>query len=628
MSGASSGAPVVFGERSVSIVSAVGVVPLMGAAALAAGVLAGNINAAPAPGAARMALSDASRTAADANTHLLLRLEAQRRMRTVGAPTADPAVRLALRERRQPITLFGEGPPERRARLQLLMAEADVVASVAAQGIGAVVAAATAAAGGDGAAKAAFLKLAHFSATATATAASAAALAASAPPKAELFYTPASDDLVEARRVIAADSFERAAKRLEMERQRGSEANWGVQATCVVGASVGTTSASASATSSAHHRDASAARSQASLVADERPLSTIAIASDGSLVAVGSWGPLVRLIDAGSARVVATLRGHGDRVCSLAWAPGAGVGRLHMEGQAVCRSLPIADEPPAGATHALLASASSDGTAKLWRLSIDAVREGGASASASASASSLHFTPTATLSGHAGRLACIAWHPTGRYVGTTGFDRTWRLWDVERSSEIMLQEGHAKEAYAIAFHTDGALVATGDLGGLGLVWDLRSGKSIFLLRGHAKALLSLDWSPNGRLIASASEDGTSCVWDIRQQRLVYAIPAHTAIVSKVRFEQTSGDIFATASFDGSSKLWSSLDFSPLRTLPGEAKVTGLDIFNTRQGKGLAIVTANYDRSVKIWAADVVLSQGDGGAGGGGGGGGEGMVLES
>lgn len=65
------------------------------------------------------------------------------------------------------------------------------------------------------------------------------------------------------------------------------------------------------------------------------------------------------------------------------------------------------------------------------------------------------------MKGHAGRVSRIAFHPSGRYLGSAGFDGTWRLWDVETTTELLLQEGHAKEVYTIAFQCDGSLAATG-----------------------------------------------------------------------------------------------------------------------------------------------------------------------
>lgn len=70
--------------------------------------------------------------------------------------------------------------------------------------------------------------------------------------------------------------------------------------------------------------------------------------------------------------------------------------------------------------------------------------------------------PLQTLTGHSARVCRIAFHPSGKYLGSASYDGTWRLWDAERGGEeLLLQEGHSKEVYAIAFQDDGALVCTG-----------------------------------------------------------------------------------------------------------------------------------------------------------------------
>ena len=76
------------------------------------------------------------------------------------------------------------------------------------------------------------------------------------------------------------------------------------------------------------------------------------------------------------------------------------------------------------------------------------------------------------------RLCKVAFHPSGRFVGTTSFDHTFRLWDIESGgTEILLQDGHWKEVYGIGFHTDGSLCSTSDFASVVQVWDLRTGKS-------------------------------------------------------------------------------------------------------------------------------------------------------
>ncbi len=59
------------------------------------------------------------------------------------------------------------------------------------------------------------------------------------------------------------------------------------------------------------------------------------------------------------------------------------------------------------------------------------------------------------------RVSRAIFHPSGRFIGTSSFDTTWRLWDAETQQEILLQEGHSRQLYGIAFQCDGSLVATG-----------------------------------------------------------------------------------------------------------------------------------------------------------------------
>lgn len=69
--------------------------------------------------------------------------------------------------------------------------------------------------------------------------------------------------------------------------------------------------------------------------------------------------------------------------------------------------------------------------------------------------------PTSIMKGHQSRVCRVAFHPSGDYVASASFDTTWRLWDVETSKELLLQEGHSKEVYTVEFQDDGALVASG-----------------------------------------------------------------------------------------------------------------------------------------------------------------------
>lgn len=69
--------------------------------------------------------------------------------------------------------------------------------------------------------------------------------------------------------------------------------------------------------------------------------------------------------------------------------------------------------------------------------------------------------PLAVLQGHKARVVRVCFHPTGNYVVSASFDGTWRLWDVNTCTELLLQSGHSKEVFAVACQVDGSLVASG-----------------------------------------------------------------------------------------------------------------------------------------------------------------------
>lgn len=360
-------------------------------------------------------------------------------------------------------------------------------------------------------------------------------------PPLQLFYTEGSAELLEARKQILRYSLRRSWTRIERAKRKRNDPDEDEDAEIdEVLKSMEETSLDCSE------------------IGDGRPLSSCSFSPDASLLATSSWTGVAKLWSMPDVQHLATFKGyHTERVTDVVIHPGA------------CKS------QDAGAGN--VATASADRTAILW---------------------SLEGKKLQSYEGHLDRLARIAFHPSGLYLGTASFDKTWRLWDVSTGIELLLQEGHSRSVYGIAFQQDGALAASCGMDALSRVWDLRTGKSILALEGHVKAVYGVDFSPNGYHLATGSDDHTCRVWDLRKKQCLYVIPAHNSLVSQVKYDPSDGYFLVTASFDNTSRIWSGRDFKPVKTLAGhESKVAGIDVSTD----GSYIATVSHDRTIKLWS---------------------------
>ncbi|XP_041968755.1 U4/U6 small nuclear ribonucleoprotein Prp4 isoform X2 [Aricia agestis] len=330
-------------------------------------------------------------------------------------------------------------------------------------------------------------------------------------------------------------------------------------------------------------RKASAMSIYCSQIGDTRPISFCRFSSDSQMLITSSWSGLVKVWSVPECRALQTLKGHTCNVSAAVFHPKAEMPphfreKLESDKEGEAAAMDTSEAP----ATVSMASCAYDGTVHLWSFASE--------------------SPIASLEGHSpARVGRVEFHPSGRYVGSTVFDRSWRLWDVEARVELLHQEGHAEPVYSLAFQGDGSLAATGGMDAFGRVWDLRTGRCVMFLEGHLGPVLGVDWSPAGYQLATAASDNQTKIWDLRRRTAIYTIPSHTHLVSDVRYQRSHGHYLLTSSYDKTAKLWSNPAWHPLRTLSGhDNKVMSADISLDNK----YIATCSHDRTFKLWAPDL------------------------
>lgn len=148
------------------------------------------------------------------------------------------------------------------------------------------------------------------------------------------------------------------------------------------------------------------------------------------------------------------------------------------------------DSSPDGS---LVATASFDGTVKLWRVADGAER--------------------IVFSGHKGKVMSVAFSPDGRSLVSGGEDKTVKLWDVPLDQGRPLAE-QLSPVRAVALHEkSGRLVTAGADGSL-RIWGLAGRKEERVLEPAAPGLRTLAVDRSGTLVAAAGSDRIVRIWNL------------------------------------------------------------------------------------------------------------------
>ena len=268
----------------------------------------------------------------------------------------------------------------------------------------------------------------------------------------------------------------------------------------------------------------------------------------------------------------------------------------------------------------IIASASDDGTVKLWELEgdntnpIKEIKDQGGWVRAVVFSSDRQIITAGqdknikiidiatgkivkTLSGHTNLINNLAIAPASDLLVSGSYDNTVNLWQISTGKLLRSQTGHTDKIWGLAISPDGKQVVSASRDKTVKIWDVKTGENLKTLQ-HPSGVTCVLVTPDGKRVISGSSDNLIRVWDLASGKKLFELSEHKDMIGAIAITSDGKYLFSGGKDSQNSiHLWNLQTKSSIWNLIGHTDlVTSLVI----TPDNLKLISSSQDKNINIW----------------------------